>query len=493
MKKKRTPQLGEVIFGSSDKALANEISKLNKLGKIRKIAPRLYSSNLVDNVEDIIRRNLPTILANLYPQAVLSHRSAFEYEPTKTGHIFITYIYTKKIKLGDITIQLLEGHKALDGDYLYFGLSVSQRERAFLENLQESKNIGSTSKTLPLPELEEKLEEILKVRGEEELNKLRDKAREIAAALGLEKEFVLLNKLISTLLTTHDSKILSSPLATARALGIPYDPARLELFGKVFRILQAKEFPVYPNKNSSKLSFRNFAFFESYFSNYIEGTIFAIAEAKEIIKTKKPIPTRNEDSHDVLGTYQIVSDLQEMSKIPQTAAEFVSILQYRHKTLLSSRIDKNPGVFKNKNNYAGQTSFVDFSLVEGTLIKSFGFYQALTQPFARAAYIMFVISEVHPFLDGNGRIARVMMNAELVAANQSKIIIPTVFREDYMLALKKLSRQQDAEPYIKMLQRAMKFSATIYDENMDDMQQQLELSNAFLESSDGYLKIIERK
>ncbi|GAI76162.1 unnamed protein product, partial [marine sediment metagenome] len=28
--------------------------------------------------------------------------------------------------------------------------------------------------------------------------------------------------------------------------------------------------------------------------------------------------------------------------------------------------------------------------------------------------IMFVISEIHPFLDGNGRIARVMMNAELV-------------------------------------------------------------------------------
>lgn len=45
--------------------------------------------------------------------------------------------------------------------------------------------------------------------------------------------------------------------------------------------------------------------------------------------------------------------------------------------------------------------------------------------------MMFMISEVHPFNDGNGRVARVMMNAELVRADQSRIIVPTVFREDY--------------------------------------------------------------
>ncbi|PGH38762.1 MAG: cell filamentation protein Fic, partial [Candidatus Nephrothrix sp. EaCA] len=64
------------------------------------------------------------------------------------------------------------------------------------------------------------------------------------------------------------------------------------------------------------------------------------------------------------------------------------------------------------------------------------------------------VSEVHPFLDGNGRMARLLMNAELTAANHSKIIIPTVFRDDYMGALRKLTRQGDAETYIRMMQRA---------------------------------------
>ena len=54
---------------------------------------------------------------------------------------------------------------------------------------------------------------------------------------------------------------------------------------------------------------------------------------------------------------------------------------------------------------------------------------------------MFTISEIHPFLDGNGRMARVMMNAELVKEDQAKILIPTVYRDDFILALRKMTRQ----------------------------------------------------
>ena len=51
----------EVIFGSSDSSISKQISKLEKAGKIRKIAPRLYSSNLTDTPETIVIRNLFSI------------------------------------------------------------------------------------------------------------------------------------------------------------------------------------------------------------------------------------------------------------------------------------------------------------------------------------------------------------------------------------------------------------------------------------------------
>lgn len=144
-----------------------------------------------------------------------------------------------------------------------------------------------------------------------------------------------------------------------------------------------------------------------------------------------------------------------------------------------------------QNNYAGQTAFVDYTLVRGTFIKGFDLYRALTTAFAKAAFMMFLVSEVHPFLDGNGRIARIMMNAELVAARQSKIIIPTVFRDDYLLALRRLTRQHNPKPYVTMLQIAHEFSAELYYTENTDFQQHLKQANAFLEHTEGRLKVIK--
>lgn len=108
--------------------------------------------------------------------------------------------------------------------------------------------------------------------------------------------------------------------------------------------------------------------------------------------------------------------------------------------------------------------------------------------------MMFVVSEIHPFLDGNGRVARVMMNAELVKADQTRIIIPTVYRDDYVGALRRLTRRRDPErrfpkAYVRMLMRAQEFSATIVGSDIDTMQRQLKASNAFLEHTEGKLKI----
>jgi Fic family protein len=202
--------------------------------------------------------------------------------------------------------------------------------------------------------------------------------------------------------------------------------------------------------------------------------------------------TRNEDSHDVIGTYQIVSNRESMSKTPASANDLLNMIRERHKILLRARPDKQPGLFKDKNNFAGQTSFVDFNLVRGTLIQSFDFYRAINHPFAKAVYMMFVISEVHPFLDGNGRVARIMMNGELVKAGHSKIIIPTVYRDDYMGALRKLTRQNDTDTYIRMLQRTQEFSANVYGDDMNLIQEYLELTNAFSESTEAKLNIVPR-
>lgn len=486
-KNKSLANVMEIVMATSDKSLSQQRTSMIKKGLLRKIAPKIYTTNLEDEPDVIIRRNVFYIIGQLYPQAVISHRSAYELKPTADGDIYLTYSYSKNISLPGLKIHLMEGPKGTEHDMPFIeNLYISSLERRTLENLQKGRARGNSSKCLPRTSIEEFLERMLQVNGESGLNAFRDKARVVSKELKMEEEFEILNQIIGAILSTKPSKILTSASAQARAQGEPYDSERVRLFGVLFEALHNTPLPLIDEPNVENAAFRNFAFFESYFSNYIEGTEFEIEEARTIIETGQALPARNADSHDVLGTFQLVASRREMRRTPSSSEELIELLQDRHRILMAARPDRNPGMFKMQNNHAGDTHFVDCTLVRGTLRKGYEFYQAIEHPFAKALFMMFMISEVHPFNDGNGRISRIMMNSELVAADQSKIIIPTVFREDYLNALRRLTRKGDPSVVIRALSRVRQFSANITGDNFEISRKYLESCNAF-KDGDGYI------
>lgn len=483
----------EIIFGSSDTEVSRTISALEAQGKVRKLAPKIYTTNLIDEPVNIIRRNLIDILAKRYPGAVISHRSANEMRPTPTGEFFMTS--TRKARVTDlpgIVINIVKGPKGQSTDISFNGLFISSQYRWMLECMQVSRKSGDNSKALPIEKIESRLERILLNGGEEKLNEYRDKLREIANDLGFQKEFDRLNKIISALLNTHSSDVLVTESAKAIAVGEPFDANRVELFEILFDYIKDHYFLPYPARTSDEESFRLFSFFESYFSNYIEGTEFSIDEAKQIVDSGIPIPRRDEDSHDILGTFRVLSNRSEMMKTPDSETEFFSLLQSRHEILLSGRPSMEPGSFKQRNNRAGMTEFVDHQLVKGTLKKGFQFYKFLQDPMARAIFMMFMVSEVHPFNDGNGRVSRIMMNAELVKAQQTRIIVPTVFREDYILALRKLTRQKQPATFVDVMEKLQRFSDNLYGTDFTELKEYLAQCNAYSDPTEAKLRIIDR-
>lgn len=487
MEKNSHIQWPEIVFGSKDSRQSQAIRRAVKAGKLRKIAPRLYTSNLKDDLEKIIARNCYHILGQLFPNAVISHRSALEGGISKDGNLFLTYKYTKKTALPGLTIHLIKGKGPTPNDTPFMEkLFISSRARAFLENLQPSREKGTIKKALPRAKLEEMCDKIARVYGESELNRLRDEARLIAIQLNLKKEWLIFQKIIGALLGSQPQQALHSEVALARASGHPFDAARLELFAKLFAELQKEIFPVREDKTTSLQSLHTLAFFEAYFSNYIEGTEFEVDEALDIIFHHK-ITSRPEDAHDITATFQIVANMTEMNKVPKDANELINLLKKRHQILMETRTDKQPGQFKKMTNRVGNLVFVAPDLVEGTLIKAFSLYQNLPIGLPRALFMMFIITEIHPFVDGNGRIARIMLNAELVHAKQCRIIIPTVSREDYLLALRQLSRTSESRGYIKMMLRAQAFTESINFSNYEIAQKQLQISNAFMQPYEGKL------
>ena len=156
-------------------------------------------------------------------------------------------------------------------------------------------------------------------------------------------------------------------------------------------------------------------------------------------------------------------------------------LDSSHDIVFSSRADRTRtrAFSESQTNRVGNVEFVAPTLVEGTLRRGFSFYRRLTSPFARAVFHMFVVSEVHPFEDGNGRIARVMMNAELVAAAEQRIIIPQVYRNDYLMALRALTVNERADALISTLDFAQRYTASLDYSDFERARAMLEQTNAF--------------
>lgn len=466
----------------STAAMSKTVAAAIAQGRLKRLGTRLYTKNLTDTPEAIVMRNWHYLLPAYFPDAVIADRTALENKPAADGSVFIVSNKKRDIELPGITFRPRKGAPALDTDLPFAGgVRLSSTARAFLENMRPSRSRdGAIPRTLPRKELEERLDTMIRRGGEAEANKLRDVARAISKEIDLEKEFRELDELIGSLLGTKDADV-ESPQAAARLAGKPYDPDRIGVFENLFTALRSTAPVSRAVKAPTAPQNANLSFFEAYFSNFIEGTEFEIEEAVDVVFNGKITNERPQDAHDVLGTYRLVADRQEMARLPKTFDDLIKLLQRRHFTFMEQRPDKLPGRFKQKGNRAGSSVFVEPDLVLGTLEKGFGFYQGLEAPLHRAIYMMFLISEVHPFADGNGRAARIMMNAELVAGNEQKIIIPIVYRNNYLTALKALTHNGHTAPLMRTLDFAQQYTNSIDWSDFAGAWATLKETNAFID------------
>lgn len=455
--------MGQLFF-STDHKEAKRLSYLFQQKKLQRLYQGIYSDDLKSSVETIVREKWMQIVAYIVPKGILSFRTALELKPTyyDKEHLvaFVTSSYVKTIMLPGLIIKVLKGNCDSYYEQVLPSLARSNLPRVLLENLSTVRGANKGIKTIGAQGVEIELAKEMRYKGEKFLNKIRDEARQIAHDLGYEKEFIKLNNMVSSMLSTNPDLSLKSPYAIAVAAKVPYDRKRLALFENFYLYLKKCNFNQ-RGYSFSTVSLKNLSFFESYFSNFIEGTEFAIDEAEDIVFSGKEIKNRHADSHDILANFRLTSDPSEMDITPSDATQFLDILKRRHAYLMKERPEKQPGNFKNSINKAGNTLFVEPQDVIGTLCQSFEFYKLLPEGLARALYIHFIVSEVHPFADGNGRLSRIMMNAELFRAGVYKIIIPTVHRDNYLNGLRQASRDGYFTTYCKVLDQAQAYAESI--------------------------------
>lgn len=491
-----TQRKPEIVF--ADAATSKRYQREVAAGRMRRLARGMYTPNLEDSLDIIVQRNRHDIIDALFPGTVASHRSAIEIGAATQPHFWITGNFAKEraIELPGFFIHVLPGKGPVKGDTPFKRFHIAGQARSFLENLSPSRGPAERRKTLPRAQLERRLAEAMVSRGESHLNRIRDDANALAPELGLERQAKELDAIIGALLGTRPDHAVSDKANVARAKAKPYDTDRLRLLESLalnLRDVQMPDFRPVPNMRGNAEVLHTLGFMEAYFSNFIEGTQFEVDEAKRLVFEGLNIPRRQDDTHDILNTYRLVVDTYVMSQVPGSANEFLEFLKARHFAILEHRKDKNPGAWKDVGNRAGNTRFVEPDLVEGTLIQAFELYKALTYPLARAIFMQIAVSEVHPFNDGNGRVSRVMMNAELTTANECRIIIPTVYRDDYITALKAFSQNRDTDPVIRMFERAQAFTASMDYSSYQAAKGSFAQANAFKDPREEKLTFSENR
>lgn len=466
----------------SQRAIARQVSRAVREGRLRKIASRLYTYNLVDPPEVVVRRNLWSIVAGYFPGALIADRTALENVPAVDGSVCLITQRGQNVELPGITLRPRRGRGPLVSDMPFLsGLFLCSTARAYLENMRRTRAArGLVRRTLSRVEIEERLDTLVRRSGEDGANRLREDVRALAPALGLADLARDFDSLLGALLGTRAAE-LHAGSAIARRRGLPYDPERVVLLEALCAALRdAPPLTRFARTRGAEEK-ATLAFFEAYFSNFIEGTEFEVGEAADIVFRGVIPAERPQDAHDVLGTWRIVSNDTEMRRTPSNRRSLERLLRARHATVMESRADQRPGVFKQTGNRAGLTVFVAPDLVSGTLAQGLDLYRSLQTPFQRAAFMMFLVAEVHPFADGNGRTARIMMNAELVSADEERIVIPTVYRGDYLTALKALSQNGRSEPLIRVLDYAQRWTAAVDWRSVQETAAQLAELNAFLD------------
>lgn len=453
-----------------------------KAGRVRKVGPRLYTRNVEAPLEHVVRRNWQRIAALYFPDAVVVDRSAIEAKPAEDGSLFLdigrSRTRREPLRLPGLTIRPRRGPGPIDGDMPFMnGLHFSGPARKFLDNMRPSRaSRAGVARTLTRAEVEDELIRLASVRGSKALNELRDEAREVAEPLDATAEMEALKGMIGAVLGTHETD-LETPAARAYHRGLGFDPRRLDLFDALQT--QLMQTPL-PNRTEQPDSFPALSFIESYFSNWIEGTEFELAEAEEIVFEGAMPEGRFEDAHDVLGTFELVDDPDRRARVPTGPDDLLDLLRSHHALMLARRPTANPGSFKLRPNRAGATTFVHPDLVVGTLIEGYRYFESLPEGLAKAIFMMFLIAEVHPFADGNGRVGRVLMNAALSAVDEQRIVIPLVYRDEYLQGLRALSRSGNPQPLIRALDYAQGYAAAIDWSDLARAEEELERTNALV-------------
>ena len=191
----------------------------------------------------------------------------------------------------------------------------------------------------------------------------------------------------------------------------------------------------------------------TYSSNALEGNSLTESETKIVIEDGLTIGGKTIKEHnEALGHSEAYTYLYTLAK-NKTVTE-ADILELHR--LFYYRIDaKEAGKYRKQQVYISGTDYLppkfnDIPALMKKFILDINDSKKNIHPVTLAAMLHERIVTIHPFIDGNGRTARLVMNLYLMQNDYPIIIIPPILRNDYISSIR-LANLGDTEPFYNFI------------------------------------------
>lgn len=196
----------------------------------------------------------------------------------------------------------------------------------------------------------------------------------------------------------------------------------------------------------------------TYHSNAIEGNTLTLLETKVILEGITVGGKALREHFEAINHRNAIYYVEDIIHKEEQFSEWQ--IRNIHQLILKNIDDENAGRYRQQNVLiSGATSTPpDYTLLNDKMGQLINWYETEAyklHPIERAAKVHADFVGIHPFIDGNGRTSRLLMNLELMKAGYPPCVITVENRLAYYEALDQWMTHGKTEAFIQLVSNAV--------------------------------------
>lgn len=203
----------------------------------------------------------------------------------------------------------------------------------------------------------------------------------------------------------------------------------------------------------------------TYNSNAIEGNTLTLNETKVVLEGITVGGKTMREHLEVINHRDAIAYVEEIVRRKESLSEWQ--IKNLHRLILKGINDAYAGNYRDQQVFisgAKHTPPAPF-LIKEQMEKLMNWYEQETKqlhPVTRGAMLHAIFVGIHPFIDGNGRTARLLLNLELMKDGFPPVVIKVENRLGYYEALDKAHTQKVYDDFIQLVAKEVEDSLDLY-------------------------------